>query len=77
MLLTENMFRNGTEVDITNNFHENPNLTLIKSIAGNYIIKSYKTNSVYCRFQTLAEAIDYCNNNFDTCFNTVYHQNWF
>jgi hypothetical protein len=71
MILTEEIFRNGTEVDLTNNFHEDANLTLCLNIAGKYEIKNYVTNETYLEFTSLGEAIDYCNNNFDTNFKTI------
>jgi hypothetical protein len=71
MNISENTFRNGTEVDLTNDYHNKPNLTLTLNNSGKYIIRNYKTNAVHLELPTLGHAIAYCNTNFDTNFKTI------
>ena len=71
MTIVDSTFINGTEVDLTNNFSEAPNLTLYLADSGVYTIKNYLTNETYLEFPTLGHAISYCNNNFDTNLKTI------
>ena len=56
MILTKETFRNGTEVDLTNRFHETPSLTLFFTKRNDiefFTIKNYMTNEVWHNFGTL------------------------
>jgi len=73
MIITENTFKGKTEVDLTNFEHSYPYLTLSRKDENEfeyrYIISSYKTGYVHQWFDSLIEAVLYCNANFDTNFS--------
>ena len=77
MIITENTFNGRTEVDLTNFEHPYPYLTLVRSTnprdleyeTNRYIIENYKTGEVHQWFDSLSDAVIYCNNNFDSNFS--------
>lgn len=75
MLILNTTFHNGTEVDLTNGEHARPHLTLCTDDTCSryswYVIKNYMTGDEKARFSDLDIAIKYCNDNFNTNFNTL------
>ena len=72
MLLTSQTFNNGTEVDLTNQFHNQPSLALSQNtLTGQFIISNYKTNEIIKVFVSLIDVVKFCNIEFDTNFKTL------
>ena len=79
MYLTKETFRNGTEVDLTNQFHAKPTLTLFFTKRNDvefFTIKNFITNEVWHNFATtkkhdLEHVCQFCNKHFDTNFRTI------
>ena len=77
MIITENTFNGRIEVDLTNFEHPYPYLTLTRIASPVYTeiynkcyrIENYKTGAVHQEFDSLSDAVIYCNNNFDSNFS--------
>ena len=63
MTISNKTFTNGTEVDLTNGEHTFPNLTLRKWNGDNhaYVIENYITRKVFATFNSLRDAVQFCN----------------
>jgi len=71
MIITKNTFNGKTEVDLTNFEHTFPHLTLRKWKGDNhaYVIENYMTRKVFATFNSLHDAVVYCNTALDTNFS--------
>tara|TARA_R110000868_G_scaffold394132_2_gene665352 strand:+ start:467 stop:733 length:267 start_codon:yes stop_codon:yes gene_type:complete len=79
MIISYNTFKNGTEVDLTNQFHTTPTLTLFFTKRNDvefFTIKNFMTDEVWHNFATtqqhdLNHVCEFCNKHFDTNFKTI------
>lgn len=69
MTISYNTFTNGTEVDLTNQFHNQPCLALsLNTLTNQFIISNYKTNEIKNVFVSIVDAVAHCNVQFDCVF---------